>query len=390
MIKIAFHINTFLVGGIEKTLIQQLSFFRPPQYDVTLVVTYAMGPLEVLRAEIPTYVKVKYLIESPRLLWTKRLKVQGKLPRSLKIYDELLQPLRKKQQLSAIKGLLSSTDVIVDFDLTLGYALKNIPCKKIGWLHFSPDHYHRGNPRKLQRLGEKLNQYDQIVMISDAMLDRARTIYPHLQRKLIRIYNSLDREILYTKKNDFSEILPPERALLKRPYIFSAARLEETQKDFTTLLKAYALILWKVSQDLVIAGDGRHKTQLEELAKDLGISHRVHFLGFKKNCYVWLDNCDVFVLSSHFEGLPTVLIEALMFHKKLVATDCPTGPREILNDGKCGQLVPVKNPEKMAEALLAACTGSLPLNEELLELHSRNFEKSTIFKILKEVYQPSA
>lgn len=390
MIKIAFHINTFLVGGIEKTLLQQISFLQPPHFDVTLLISHDLGDLEKLRSEIPNHVHVEHLLTSPAILWTKKLKAQGRLPKVFKIYDELLQPIRKKQQKKRLAEIAQNIDVLVDFDLTLGSHFHKITCKKIGWLHFSPDHYHRGNQRKLQRLGVKLKGYDKVVMISDAMLERARQIYPHLSDKLIRVYNSLDREALYEKQKDLSDILPSERSLLKRSYIFSAARLEESQKDFTTLLKAYAQISWKIPQDLVIAGDGRHRPQLEALAKNLGISQRVHFLGFKRNCYVWLDRCDVFVLSSHFEGLPTVLIEALMFKKKIVATDCPTGPREILAGGKCGQLVPIKSPEKMAEALLTACTNPGPFDLQALEQHSRNFDKSMAIKALQEIYQPSA
>jgi glycosyltransferase involved in cell wall biosynthesis len=77
----------------------------------------------------------------------------------------------------------------------------------------------------------------------------------------------------------------------------------------------------------------------------------VEFLGFQDNPYPWIDKARILIHSAKFEGLPTILIEGLMLNKLIVATDCPTGPKEILNEGKAGILVPVGNAEAMAEAL---------------------------------------
>ena len=90
------------------------------------------------------------------------------------------------------------------------------------------------------------------------------------------------------------------------------------------------------------------------LAEQLGISNYVHFLGFCANPYPWISRCKLYVQSSKFEGLPTTLIEALLLDKDIVATDCPTGPREILNAGEAGLLTPVGDVEKLAAAMYNA------------------------------------
>ena len=133
----------------------------------------------------------------------------------------------------------------------------------------------------------------------------------------------------------------------------SVSRLEESQKDVSTLLRAYATFRsnYVHTEQLLIIGKGKSEQQLRDLAEQLGISNSVHFLGFCANPYPWISRCKLYVQSSKFEGLPTTLIEALLLDKDIVATDCPTGPREILNAGEAGLLTPVGDVEKMAAAM---------------------------------------
>jgi glycosyltransferase involved in cell wall biosynthesis len=113
-------------------------------------------------------------------------------------------------------------------------------------------------------------------------------------------------------------------------------------------------------------GKGRSEQLLQQLADSLGIKDDVQFLGFAANPYPFLGHCQALVHSAKFEGLPTVLVEGLMLDRLIVATDCPTGPREILADGKAGMLVPVGDAEAMAEALHKVLTDA-GLQERLHE-----------------------
>jgi glycosyltransferase involved in cell wall biosynthesis len=128
------------------------------------------------------------------------------------------------------------------------------------------------------------------------------------------------------------------------------------QKDFPTLLQAFALVCRKQPSRLVIFGEGRGRAELVEMALQLGVQERVDFPGFVPNPYKYLQRASLFVLSSAWEGSPNVLTEALSLGIPVVATDCPSGPREILQNGLVAPLVPVGNPEKLATAMLAQLT----------------------------------
>jgi glycosyltransferase involved in cell wall biosynthesis len=137
------------------------------------------------------------------------------------------------------------------------------------------------------------------------------------------------------------------------PLIVAAGRLKP-QKDFTMLLQAFAKVKQTIADvRLVILGEGPQRTELETLAAQLGIADSVDLPGFQRNPYAFLAMADLFVLSSRYEGLPNILIEALALGKRIVSTDCESGPVEILKHGKYGTLVPVGDVDRIAEAMQA-------------------------------------
>lgn len=129
------------------------------------------------------------------------------------------------------------------------------------------------------------------------------------------------------------------------------------QKDFATLIGAFSLLQKRVPSRLMILGDGEERTSLDELCKRLGIGAIVDMPGFVPNPYAVLSRSALFVLSSRWEGLPGVLIEALACGTKVVATDCPSGPREILCDGLYGELCPVGDAAALEAAMFRSLTG---------------------------------
>jgi len=134
------------------------------------------------------------------------------------------------------------------------------------------------------------------------------------------------------------------------PVVMGVGRLSP-QKDFPTLLKAFALLRETREVRLVILGEGEQLRELENLAASLDVAASVDLPGFVGNPYAYMARAAVVALSSRFEGLPTVLLEALALGKPVVSTDCPAGPREILENGKYGPLVRVGDPEALAAAL---------------------------------------
>ncbi len=134
------------------------------------------------------------------------------------------------------------------------------------------------------------------------------------------------------------------------PVILGMGRLEP-QKDFPTLLRAFALLHQQRPCRLMILGEGALRAELTALAQQLGITDDLQLPGFATNPYPSIARADLFVLSSLWEGSPNGLTEALALGTPLVATDCPNGPDEILEQGKYGPLVPMGNAAALAEAM---------------------------------------
>ena len=124
------------------------------------------------------------------------------------------------------------------------------------------------------------------------------------------------------------------------------------QKDFITLIEAFALLhAKKPSTRLCIIGDGPDKEKIVDCIKHHNLEKHVHLLGWKQNVYPYIKVCDIFALSSNYEGFPYVLLEAAALGKPIVATDTPYGPRELLGNNVYGRIVPMKSPEALYHAL---------------------------------------
>jgi glycosyltransferase involved in cell wall biosynthesis len=147
------------------------------------------------------------------------------------------------------------------------------------------------------------------------------------------------------------------------PVILGVGRLTR-QKDFPTLIHAFAEVRRHCPARLMILGEGEERSELENLAGSLGLSDGVALPGFRENAMAYMAGSALFVLSSAWEGLPTVLIEALAAGTRVVSTDCLSGPREILQDGRLGALVPVRDANALSGAMLESLSrprGAVPI-----------------------------
>ena len=142
------------------------------------------------------------------------------------------------------------------------------------------------------------------------------------------------------------------------PVVLGVGRLAP-QKDFGTLIRAFARVIVRRPCRLMILGDGPERVSLEALVAERGLTGSVDLPGWISNPYPYMAHAGVFVLSSRWEGLPSVLIEALFCEVPVVATDCLSGPREILEGGRYGALVPVGDEEALAAAIEMALAGEL-------------------------------
>jgi glycosyltransferase involved in cell wall biosynthesis len=137
------------------------------------------------------------------------------------------------------------------------------------------------------------------------------------------------------------------------PVILGVGRLTAA-KDFPTLIRAFARVRRHRNVHLMIVGEGEERGRLETLVRELGLDDVVSLPGYQENAGAYMAKSALFVLSSAWEGLPTVLIEALAAGARVVSTDCPSGPREILQQGRLGTLVPVGDVARLAEAMISS------------------------------------
>lgn len=154
------------------------------------------------------------------------------------------------------------------------------------------------------------------------------------------------------------------------PVLLGVGRLHR-QKDFATLLRAVALLARTRPVRLVLLGEGEERPALERLAQELGISDCVAFIGFVTNPFAWMASAQLLVLTSKLEGFGNVLAEALAAGLPVVASDIPSGPREILDGGRFGRLVPPGDPVAFATAI--ARTLDAPPDPNFLRARARDF-----------------
>jgi glycosyltransferase involved in cell wall biosynthesis len=160
----------------------------------------------------------------------------------------------------------------------------------------------------------------------------------------------------------------------KGPVILGVGELC-ARKDFGTLIQAFSKVRQSRPCHLLILGEGRERSRLEALVEKLGLKDDIEMPGFVENPYAYMARADLLVLSSNCEGFGNVLAEALAIGLPVVSTDCPSGPREILQDGRLGPLVPVGDANALAQAILATLDN--PLDAQLLKSGAVPFSVAT-------------
>lgn len=172
--------------------------------------------------------------------------------------------------------------------------------------------------------------------------------------------------------------------------VLSVARLAP-QKDLATLLRAFAEVVRSRPARLVILGEGTERTKLTLLARELGISPFVQFPGDIRPAFPYMAKARLFVLSSAWEGLSMVLLEAMACGTPVVSTDCPYGPSEILEGGKWGRLVPPGDWRSLASAILE--TLDAPVASDLLIARASRWDAESgiarYLQVLEDVLNPS-
>lgn len=189
-----------------------------------------------------------------------------------------------------------------------------------------------------------LNSANKIIVNSIDFKNQLRKRY---NVKAVCIYNPLNEKEIKNKSNKkFHNYF--NKNCLK---IINVGRLID-QKDQMTLIKAINLIKDKIKISVLIVGNGREKENLLNFLKKKKLNKIIRIVSYKKNPYPLIKCADIFILSSIYEGLPNVLLEAICLKKFIISSNCPTGPREILNNGKGGLLFKTKNYKELANKII--------------------------------------
>jgi glycosyltransferase involved in cell wall biosynthesis len=212
---------------------------------------------------------------------------------------------------------------------------------------------------KLQKLlMNMLFRYaDAITAVSNTVADDFKLNFPSLKKKLSVIYNASFNEGILVKSREEIKSGPAV------PLILAAGRLTAS-KNYRLLLDAFKLCHDRMNSRLIILGDGEMRSELESYAESLGLSNDVAFMGHVQNPYAYMTKCKVFVMTSDYEGLPTVLIEALACCCNIVCTKGAGGAHEILSEGKYGVIVD-NDAQKLARAMADSSTITANCNEKL-------------------------
>lgn len=215
---------------------------------------------------------------------------------------------------------------------------------------------------------------DALTCVSRDMVAQYQAIFGHSKHQAA--YNVIVNADLDRKKAEHVEHPWFDDVLI--PVVISAGRLAP-EKGYADLIAAMKLVNERTPVRLLMLGEGPLRAELQQLIDEACLGDRVQLLGFQANPYKYYARCRLFVLSSYLEGLPNVLVEAMACGCAVVSTDCPTGPREVLEGVGVGRLVQMRSPQAMADAVVemlavlpdtsALSQAVLPFTEERVIAH---------------------
>ncbi len=389
MKNIIFRSGSLRMGGLERILVETLQNLDLKKNKIHLLIEDNSEIDNFFINFIPKEIKIYFLkaketIDSTHYYRERRKKnLYYKIMYNYKMSVERKMVIKKTLSvLNEIEKEYGKIDTFIDYDWGARRYIEKIKIpKKIIWIHNSLPKLLKKD-RKIKRFGRYLEGYDEVIAICDDMKKEMEILYPNIKEKITRIYNGYDFENIREKSNE--KIKEEDKILINEDYILAISRLDLIQKDYLTLLSAYKKALEKgFEKKLYILGDGEDRKKIEEEITKMSLEKKVILLGRRLNPYPYIKNASFFVHASKYEGFGLVILEALILDKLVIASDCPVGPRELLDNGNSGILVEPENVEELKEALLSA--------EKILKENSfrenikKHREKFNMKNLVKEI-----
>ncbi|WP_336722575.1 glycosyltransferase [Acinetobacter soli] len=341
MKKVALIIPTLGGGGAERTAVLLANGFANAGLETYVIAVNLAGEKSKLKAELSPGVhlvdlacgQVKYM-SRPLVAWLKQV-----------------QP-------DALISTMTHTNIMVYWAKQLSGITTRLICRETSTA--SVNLKHRTGLKKwlLQSAMRWVYQRcDVLVPVSQGVADDMQQYLGTALPKTHVIYDPVITPELYQLAQAAVEEpwFQPERSI---PVIVAAGRLTEA-KNYPLLLHAFAQLIQRTPAHLFILGEGEQRAELESLIHTLGLQQYVALPGFRANPFAYMAKADVYVMSSKWEGLPGALIQALALKLNIVSTDCPSGPREILEQGRYGVLVPNQDQAALSDALFKILQGDI-------------------------------
>ena len=352
--KIAFFIARHSHSGVPLAQIRLAKAFRRRGYEVEFVIGYV--PSDVTEP----------VIEGIDVINLNQ-------PRTYKTLFSIISYLRKSKP-----GVIFSAEDHLNAIVTLAVLATRSKAKLGTSSRVTPYDTYSNNVLTKRWVLKQINKVlwrrvDALVCVSKDMVKQYQAIFGATKYQCI--YNVVVDSDIYDKM-----AVPVDDPWLNdtsTPLIITAGRLAP-EKGFPDLINAMTLLRDSAAARLVILGEGPLRNGLEALIEEQGLTNSVRLLGFQENPYKYLSKANVFVLSSYAEGLPNVLVEAMACGLTPVSTNCPTGPEEVLKNGKCGYLVPVHDPAAMAKAIQKALEN--PIRPEHIREAIEPFTEERVIK----------
>lgn len=331
--KILIRIGSLRHGGAEKVLVTFLKNLPKDKYEIDLLLNLYSGKY---LTDVPDWVNVMYLNRG-EMITTNRPK---DIP--TKIYRVVYQRLLKKYPKILYKRKLKNKVYDIEFAAIHGFMdeVLNSPLKsskKLMWIHNDLTQVSGYTTEKIRHFF----RYDKVMVISEKIqqtfLELAKTEAE--KQKIVKIYNPLDtNEILVKSEAESQKSEDTEHPASSIQPLFISVGTVFPQKGFDRLLKVHKRLLDEgYSHKVLIVGDGYDFENVKKLKTELGVDKTATMLGFTDNPYPYFRAADFYVLSSRYEGFPTVLFEAITLKKNIIATDV-SGVTEMLEHGKLGMI----------------------------------------------------
>ncbi|OUM88705.1 MAG: glycosyl transferase [Bacillus thermozeamaize] len=328
--RVALFVPSLRGGGAERIMLNLAGEFAERGLNVDLILAKAEGP----------YLAEKH--PSVRLIDLKARRVLFSLP-------GLVRYLRRERPVALLSALDHANLVAL-----WARSLARVPVRVVVSVHNTVSQATARDRNKRSRwilrgMGLFYPRAEAVVAVSEGVAKDLVNVVRLSREKIRVIYNPVVTQALFVKADEPFD--HPWFAPGAPPVILGVGRLTE-QKDFPTLIRAFALVRKKHPARLMILGEGEERSKLETLVQELGLEKDVALPGFVNNPFKYMKRAGVFVLSSKWEGFGNVLVEAMALGTPVVSTDCPSGPAEILENGRWGRLVPVGDVYALAEAII--------------------------------------